>query len=388
MPRLSDLVQVLISAGAQDSKASFDVGLATPSRLDMQLDDFAIGIAGPNQREAQHLDHYTLHMTVQPGAGGRLDVGEEMGAEGFRSEQQHEGLPPVSMQADRVRLSAQVDGLNRGRAGPLLVSSVRFIGALLAGLSNAASGDHAAMPPLDRDSVRAVLLALNDIATGGHVEESVENLRVKVGDVAGALDRARFEMGAASPQGMLNAWLALTMEGLSVPGLPVPASEWLPRRIILRPSISGVSLADLMRFAMRATEPNADPHSLAPEIAALFSHGGVTVGIDALAFDVGPSAFEGSGKLLLLGPDDLQGQARITATGMEALLASAAKDPDLAPLLGGLTLAVQLAKREQGRMVWNVAMKDGTITVNGVDPTQPPRPAPPPATRRQPDKSR
>ena len=67
----------------------------------------------------------------------------------------------------------------------------------------------------------------------------------------------------------------------------------------------------------------------------------------------------------------MQGQARITATGMEALLASAAKDPDLAPLLGGLTLAVQLAKREQGRMVWNVAMKDGTITVNGVDPTHP-----------------
>ena len=185
-------VEVLISAGAQDSKASFDVGLATPSRLDMQLDDFALGIAGPNQREAQHLDHYTLHMTVQPGAGGRLDVGEEMGAEGFRSEQQHEGLPPVSMQADRVRLSAQVDGLNRGRAGPLLVSSVRFIGALLAGLSNAASGDHAAMPPLDRDSVRAVLLALNDIATGGHVEESSRTCASR-----SAMSRAR-SIGRAS----------------------------------------------------------------------------------------------------------------------------------------------------------------------------------------------
>ena len=53
-----------------------------------------------------------------------------------------------------------------------------------------------------------------------------------------------------------------------MPGLSVPASEWLPRRIILRPSISGVSLADLMRFAMRATQPMLDPAQLGAAIVA------------------------------------------------------------------------------------------------------------------------
>ena len=136
---------------------------------------------------------------------------------------------------------------------------------------------------------------------------------------------------------------------------------------------------------MAATEPNTGPQSLAPEIAALFAHGGITVGIDSLAFDVGPSAFEGSGKFVLLSPDDVQGQARITATGLDALLASAANEPDLAPLLGGVALAMQFAKREGGRLVWNVAMREGKVTINGIDPAQP---LPPPASRRQPDERR
>ena len=68
----------------------------------------------------------------------------------------------------------------------------------------------------------------------------------------------------------------------------------------------------------------------------------------------------------------MHGAARITATGLEALLAQANGDPHLAPLAGGLAVAIQLAKREGDELVWNVAFTDSRLTVNGMDPTQPP----------------
>ena len=152
MPRLSDSSRCSISAGAQ----GFQGQLRRWSR-----DTFPVGYAArrlrardrrtESQREAQHLDHYTLHMTVQPGAGGRLDVGEEMGAEGFRSEQQHV-FPPVSMQANWAPVVA------RSGTGSIVVAPAGSVAGqlrpvhrcLAGGLSNAASGDRAALPPLDR----------------------------------------------------------------------------------------------------------------------------------------------------------------------------------------------------------------------------------------------
>jgi hypothetical protein len=371
-------LQILISAGAQDSRASFGPDLAVPSRLDMGLTDFAVGVDGPNQRQVQHFDRYNLQMTVRAGAPGRLNATEEVTADGYSSEQRHPGLPPIAAQAERLRLAATLDELSQERAGPLLASSVRFLGSLLVGLSGPGgfSGMH-----MDREAIRALLLALNDVAAGGRVEESAEDLQIKAAGLSGGVRRAGLEIGARSPDGLLNAWLGVSIEGLSVQGLPGKAGEWLPRRLILRPTVSGLSVADLTRIAMAATDPQADPQALDAALAALLAHGGVTAGLDTLLLDLGPAQLEGKGTLLLRGPDDLRGAARITATGMDALLAEVGNDPHLAPLVGGLALAMNLAKREGAQLVWNLAFADGRLTVNGIDPTQAPA-APQP--RRQP----
>ena len=67
----------------------------------------------------------------------------------------------------------------------------------------------------------------------------------------------------------------------------------------MRPSLSGIRTADLHKLALDATEEGADDDSLAPDIAAIFSHGGVNLGIETLSFDLGPAKVEGVGKLVV-----------------------------------------------------------------------------------------
>ena len=292
-------LHILVSAGTQDSHASFGPDFAVPSRLDMRFADFAIGVDGPDQRQAQHFDRYNLQMTVQPGAPGRLNATEDVTAEGYSSEQRYPGLPPIAAQASRLRLSARLDELSREGAAPLLASSVRFLGSLLA--SSSGPGSFAGMH-MDREAIRALLLALNDVAIGARLEELAEDLRIKAANFTGGARRAGLEMGARSPEGLLSAWVAVNIEGLSVPGLPGGASEWLPRRLVLRPSVSGISVPDLTRIAMAATDPQADPQALEAALRALIAHGGETAGIDTVILDIGPAQLEGTGKLLVRVP--------------------------------------------------------------------------------------
>ena len=227
------------------------------------------------------------------------------------------------------------------------------------------------MAHLDPEAIRGILLALNDIATGGRIDQSAEDLRVQAAGFSGSARHVAMDMSAAAPKGLLNASLGVMAEGLSVTSLPANISAWLPRRVVLRPSLSGLSVADLTRIAMLATEPNIDQQALQAALAALLAHGGVTVGIDALSLDVGPAEFEGNGQLLIRAPDDVQGNAQITATGMDALLPEMHKNPDLAPILGGLAIAINLARREGNRLIWDIDFRDGRLTVNGVDPRRP-----------------
>ena len=184
-----------------------------------------------------------------------------------------------------------------------------------------------------------------------------------------AVDTMRLGMGGEAAGGLVRGWLDLGLDGLSVPGLPPETAALVPRRVTFRPTVSGVPSEALNGLLAAATEPGADaPGRLDPEIAALFAQGSLAVGIDALAFAIGPAEFSGAGSVLLLSPAEREGQARITATGFDALTEQARGDPALTMALPVLVLARGLAKAEGDRLVWSIATdRAGKLTVNGVD---------------------
>ena len=175
-------------------------------------------------------------------------------AEGFTSQQQAADFPPIAMQAKRMRLFGRVQGLNRDRAGPLLISSARLFGTVIGGLTNLGAQGAPALPPVDREAVRAVLIALSDIATGGPLEKSIEGLTVKVGDTSGSVRQASFNAVAEVPNGLLNASAAIRLEDMNLADAPPEVRNLVPHRVVLQLSVSGLSVAAFTKLAMAATK--------------------------------------------------------------------------------------------------------------------------------------
>jgi hypothetical protein len=137
----------------------------------------------------------------------------------------------------------------------------------------------------------------------------------------------------------------------------------------LRPSISGIRTADLKKLALDAAEEGADDR-VAADIAAIFSHGGVDLGLETLSFDLGPAKVEGVGKLVVLSPETWRGEARLSATGIDELTAQARSNADLQQALPVLIMLRGLAKPDGDRLVWQITSEGTSVTVNGIDLSQ------------------
>jgi hypothetical protein len=144
----------------------------------------------------------------------------------------------------------------------------------------------------------------------------------------------------------------------------------MPHHFEIKPSVSGVRTADLHRLALDATEEGADADSLAPDIAAIFSHGGVELGTETLSFDLGPAQVQGTGRITALSPNTWHGEAHLAATGLDDLSALARTNPDLQQALPVLIMLRGLAKPDGKTLVWDIVSDGPTVTVNGLDLSQ------------------
>ncbi|MBV9784335.1 MAG: hypothetical protein JO264_10990 [Acidisphaera sp.] len=356
----------------QDQKAHalFDPAYGTPSSFTGSYGAFDLHLQNALLEQTQHFDSYTVNATLRPAAAGRLDVLEDVVGQGFATAQHDTDGHDLRMSVRRVQLASHLDAVNRTRFVPVMQAAMQLSGAMLGSLG-AAHGHAPGVPPLDRSSLRALLLALRDVAAGGEIDESLDGMHVVAAGHSVDLDHVAVGIGADAPDGMLNAHLALSLDGLSVPELPPRFSDYLPRHIVLRPAISGVSVADLTRMGMTATEPDFDPSRLAPEVDDLFSHGGITIGFDSLEFDIGPASFDGSGKLLVASLAEQTGRAEIHASGFDALMKRVQGDPLLSKGFPVLAVIRQLARpagdKSGDRLAWDVAYDGSRLTVNGTD---------------------
>jgi len=176
--------------------------------------------------------------------------------------------------------------------------------------------------------------------------------------------------GGESPEGRLHAWLNIGVDEMASPSLPPNIATFMPHHVEIKPSLSGVLTADLHKLALDATEEGADTDSLEPDIAAIFSHGGVELGIQTLSFDLGPAQVQGTGHITALSPDNWHGEAHLVATGLDDLSAQARTNPDLQQALPVLILLRGLAKPDGKKLVWDIVSDGPSVTVNGLDLSQ------------------
>ena len=93
----------------------------------------------------------------------------------------------------------------------------------------------------------------------------------------------------------------------------------------------------------------------------------MSAGLDSFALDIGSASLAGAGKLTALSPDNLAGQAQITANNFDDLIARVKAVPELAGVLPLFVFAKGVSQTVDGRLVWNLAYRDNKLLVNGTD---------------------
>lgn len=348
-----------VRVGEQDASATFDPSFTTPSTTAVSFRDLEVTATG-GRNQMTRMARYAGQSAMRPAGNGRIDIVSDATSEGYSAVSSLPNGEPLQVDIEKLRGNGELSGVSRERAPRLLQGMIALV-------SGAVAAPGAAAPAVDLPRLRAMLEAVQDLASGGQVEQVAEGLRVRVGQFGGGAERAQFGFGVTTPDGILALRMDLGFEGIQVPDLPLSPAQraLLPRRLSLRPVVSGVATADLMRMALTATDPAAAPQQ--PDIAALFSRGGLTMGLESFALDIGGASFTGMGKVTAPSPDAIGGEGQVSVAELDTLLERVKAVPEFAGALPVLAFAKGIARPVGGRMVWDIAYRGGKLSVNDVD---------------------
>ncbi len=362
-------VQATLGLGAEHGNALIDPTLASKSSFDLQADNIDFASQGAGQHQQQHIDRYRASGSLSAGTANTLDLAEQTTAEGWRAAAQKEAGPAVAFGADRAKVELTISGIDRDRAGPAIAAVTALAAAWPPMAPSGRPPTVDQLPPATRAALRTLVEGLRGLAATAHAQETIEGLKVEIAGLgAASASVVRIGFGGEAPTALLRVWFDIGVDGLALHGVPPDAAKLVPRQITFRPSIAGVPTDALTKLAVAATRPGTEPNRLDPEIAALFAQGSVTLGLEALAFTIGPAQFQGAGSLQMISETEMEGQARLTATGFDALMDVVRGNPDMQQALPVLVLARGLARTDGDRLVWDLAStRTGGITLNGVD---------------------
>ncbi len=350
-----------VTIGRQHMTGVIDPSLSSSSIIKSEMEDIRTTGTGPVQSSEQRIARAVIDATLTPGSDGLLDVTERSTLEGWHSGAIGKGGIAAGTGIRHAEAEAEMKGIAPDRAAPAIQALV----ALFLALPDAKPGETSPVVTSGmQDALARLVHASRGLAGSFRMSESLEGLQLELAGIGRAsAERTRLGLGARAEDGLLRAWLDIGMDGLSLGALPPGVSSLVPRRISLRPAVSGVPVD-----ALEGVLSGGTGQDQAQSLEALFARGGLTISIDDLSFAIGPAAFSGAGSLLLLSPGEQEGQARITATGFEDLVQQAQNDPALADAAPVLTFVNGLAKHDGGQSIWTVnATKDGHVLVNGVD---------------------
>jgi len=344
----------------------FDPSLATGSSFEAVLrgyDSVARTAAGV---QITHLDRYAWHGGWQPTGEGRVSVSSDGQGENLTmSIGGAAEVGPVTVNAAAMHSGTRIERIGFAQLG----AAMRSISGLLPAATQAAgaAGVPAAIAPKDREGLRALVIALRDLLGGVRHEMTLERLRIDVAGQGGTVDSLTVGGSAAAPDGMLEASLHLAAVGFDSPLIPQgPLRDYLPRRIALSPRVSGLPMKDVMALLLRAIDED-DKDALQGEAVALLAKGPLEVGLDDVVVDLGSAVLKAGGTMTIAAPDDIEGNAGISVTGLDTLIRRANTVPELRSAAPFLIFLKGIGEQKGDAVIWNITYADGKTDVNGTD---------------------
>lgn len=360
-------VSYTVNAASQDSQVIWDPSFTTPSTWNASFTDLQVDASGAGVRQSTRVARSASSTILRPSGTDRVDVVLDSTTEGYSSTSKPQDSEELKLAGGRVRVTGELTAVSRERAGQVLRSFIRIGSVAMANAPKAGTKTPSAAPALDMRSLRPLLQAMADFASEFTLDETVDNLAVSYGSYGGTAAQFSFGMGAKSNDGMLQGHMDIGVDGLALPDLPLGAmADLLPKRIALRPVVSGVATEDLLALANAAAEAR-DGNPPPGAWAGLFSRGGVNAGLESFLLDVGGATFTGMGTMTIPSPNQVAGTAQVTATRFDALVAKANAIPEMAGVMPLFTFAKGLGRTVDTRLVWDVTYKGGKVLVNGTD---------------------
>ncbi len=362
--RHPETITYVVTIGDQSSHAVFDPTYATPTSSESTLTSLDVHTEGGSMPSFQHWDRYAAQSSLRPTTPGRVDVLTDSTIEGFHATQALPDGTATRTEARRFHVVGTMTGLAHDRLIPVVNAAINAV--MAANASSKAPGDPVAKAA-DLAGGRNLLVAAHELLTGGRIEETGEDVAFEVGDHAGSIGKVTVAFGADGPQDMLTGTMTLGLDGLQLAELPAAFAAYVPKHVLLTPTVSNVSAADLTRMAMDMTAPGSSGKLSPEDIAALFSHGGIVFGVDSLALDIADTQFTGTGKFTMVDPNTVDGQMEISARGLDALIVQAQADPLLRRGVPAIIFLKGIAHTSSDQSVWQIAVANKAVTINGVD---------------------
>lgn len=353
-------VTYTVNIVGQDGHAVLDPTLATASTMTTTAKSATIHTEGGPVPMDSTIGAYTSTATVKPSGTDRVDFTADATMQDYHTAAA--GGSPMAFTVDlkMVKVAMAVLGLDRSKAQAITQATTSILVAAGAQTTGPAS------QKIGPELVTAMLAALKDSASEASLVEEVDGMSIDANNVPVTIGKVGFKLDAKSVNGMLEARMPVEVRDIGVKNvLPPDMAALLPTLVTLRPAVSGVGVAELSRIA---TAYNEKKEPSPADMQALFSHGGIKLGLEAMSVALAGATFEGEGAVIYTSAVDFSGTMRITATGYDDMIQKVSTIPALkGQAVPALVFVKGIGKAENNKIVWDIVYKDGKALVNNVD---------------------
>ena len=355
-PKITPVTFTMDQKG-QDGRIVWDPSFQTPSSWTSSTQSTTVHAKGGPIEQNTTVGPTNATTTLRPSGADRLDMVLDGSLQDYDID--NGGPMPVSVAMKQLRVASALNGVSRE-------NGTKLIQAMAALIAANPSKTSPTLAPL----VKAILAALDDFATDFMLDETVGGLAVQVMGQNVTVDQFRLGLDARSDAGMLRSGITFGMAGIALPDFPLgPFADLVPQRIEIHPVVGGAAAHDVLHMASLAVD-DTDPSQA--DINALFSHGGVTGGIDSMVVEVGGATFTGQGKVVATAPapQAVTGIFQLTADNFDTLMGKVTAIPSLAQqAVPALVFIKGIGRTVDNKLVWDITYKDGKMLCNNVDLT-------------------
>jgi hypothetical protein len=374
---------VAYSIGEQAIQAQVDPSFARPSLLKAKIGAFRLRSDQGENHTEQTIDHYEADGTLSGGPAGQLSFSTGTKATNWHlTAHTADGFNTDSL-VRTLTGDVSVEGLDRVQ-GTRLMAAAR---ALMAGSERVVAGQPRHLAPAQRRELHAMVDAASGLLTKFRARETLDDIRFTIdrpgsgGDAhaggpdalasSGTVGRVRVDMTGDTAKDRVNARMDIGMDEFAMPSLSAETALYVPHHLDIKSVLTGVRSEKLLALLRAASAPDSDPVALKAQMTTLFGDPDAWVGIESLTFDSGPMRVTGSARLLPRADGQLGAEIHVAATGLDTLIAQAEGKPGLQKLLPLMFMAKGMGRMDGGAVVWDIAVGDGPVTVNGVPFGQP-----------------